>query len=300
MNARSITLRALACALATLGLGASTGCSYATVNSGELGVLWTPDGIEQKVYHEGSWHIGVWDKVTIYSARSQEREERLEVLAANGLRIELDASVRYHIVPEEVLALDRELGVHFYSTLLGPTVRSQARRVVGRYQPEEIYSTQRETIERLIREGVEKAVAGRHIVLEAVLIRNVTLPDTIQGAINNKLEAEQQALKMKFVIAEAEAEAQKKMIEEKAEAERQKVRAESMAESDEIMAKSKAKQKEIDAKATDEYERIVQQHMTDKQLEWERIKAQKDLAASPNSKTVIIGSDKTVPILEVK
>lgn len=278
----------------------SGGCSYANIGSGEVGVLWTPNGVESKTYPEGSWHIGIWDKVTAYNTRSQERDERLEVLAANGLRIELDASVRYHIVAGEVLALDHELGVHYYSTLLGPTVRSQARRVVGRYQPEEIYSTQRETVERLIREGVEKAIAGRHIVLEAILIRNVKLPDTIQLAINNKLEAEQLALKMKFIIAQAEAEAQKKMIEEKAEAERGKVRAESMAESDEITAKSKAKQKEIDAKATDEYERIVQQHMTEKLLEWERIKAQKDLAASPNSKTVIIGNDKTSTLLEIK
>jgi len=295
MNARTLSL----CALAAFA--ASAGCSYANIGSGEVGVLWTPSGVENKIYHEGSWHIGIWDKVTVYNARSQERDERLIVLAANGLRIELDASVRYHILPDEVLALDRELGVHFYSTLLGPTVRSQARRVVGRYQPEEIYSTQRETIERLIREGVEKAIAGRHLVLEAVLVRNVTLPDTIQQAINNKLEAEQAALKMKFIIAEAEAEAQKKMIEEKAEAERQKVRAESMAESEEITAKSKAKQKEIEAKAQDEYERIVQQHLNDKLLEWERIKAQKDLAASPNSKTVILGGgDKTSTLLEVK
>jgi prohibitin 1 len=80
--------------------------------------------------------------------------------------------------------------------------------VIGRYQPEEIYSTQREVIERQIREEVEKAIVGRHVVLETVLVRNVTLPETIQQAIKEKLQAEQMALKMKFVLEQTEAEAQ--------------------------------------------------------------------------------------------
>ena len=151
-----------------------TGCSYATVGPGQVGVVWTPSGTRQNVLPEGNWSVGYFDRATVYDARSQERDERLEVLASNGLRIVLDASVRYHIVAEEAVKLDRELGVQYYDVLLGPTLRSQARRVVGRYQPEEIYSSQRELIERQIREGVEKAIAGRHVVLEAVLVRNVT------------------------------------------------------------------------------------------------------------------------------
>jgi regulator of protease activity HflC (stomatin/prohibitin superfamily) len=277
----------------------TSACTYATIGSGEVGVVWTPDGVEKKVYSEGSWHIGVYDKATVYNARSQEREEQLEVLAANGLRIEMDASVRYHIDPEQVVALDHDLGVHYYSILIGPTVRSQARRVVGRYQPEEIYSTQREMIERLIREGVEKAIETRHIVLEAVLIRNVKLPEPIQRAINDKLEAEQKALKMKFVIAEAKAENEKKMLEAQAEAERRKVEAQATADTDEILAKSKAKQKKVEADAVDDYNKTVDKHLTEKVLEWERIKAQRDLAGAPSSKTVIVGG-KATPVVEVQ
>jgi regulator of protease activity HflC (stomatin/prohibitin superfamily) len=146
-----------------LFLGA--GCSYATVSAGQVGVVWTPNGTRNDVLPEGNWGIGWFDRATVYDARSQERDERLEVLAANGLRIVIDASLRYHIVPKDAVLLDREMGVNYYDILLGPTLRSQARRVVGRYQPEEIYSTQRELIERQIREGVEKAIEGRHIVL---------------------------------------------------------------------------------------------------------------------------------------
>ncbi len=269
--------------------GGSTACSFARVGAGQVAVVRTPDGVENKVYPTGDWHIGIWDTPTTYSIRSQERAEQLEVLASNGLHIDLDTSIRYHIVPEDAVALDRELGEHYYSILIGPTLRSQARRVVGRYQPEEIYSTQREAIERQIREGVETAIKGRHIVLEAVLIRNVKLPAQIQAAINNKLEAEQQALKMKYVIKEAEAEEQKKMMQVKAEAERQKIAAQAQADAIRLAAEAQADAKKIDGAATAEYERLVEAHLTPGMLHLREIQATQDLAKSPNSKLVFLG-----------
>jgi regulator of protease activity HflC (stomatin/prohibitin superfamily) len=279
----------------------TTGCSYATVGPGQVGVVWTPNGTRPDVIPEGSWGIGWFDRATVYDARSQEREERLEVLASNGLRIELDASVRYHILPKEAVALDRELGVRYYEVLIGPTVRSQARRVVGRYQPEEIYSTQREAIERQIREGIEKAIEGRHLVLEAILIRNVALPETIQQAINDKLQAEQQALKMKFVLEQAQAEAEKRMIEQKAEADRARIAAASSAETDKIHAEARAEAKRIDAQATSDYERLVAPRLTDPMLRWEEIEAMKVLGASPSSKIVLLGNGRsTGTLLELK
>jgi regulator of protease activity HflC (stomatin/prohibitin superfamily) len=275
-----IVARRLAMLAAVVLLGLfSTACSYATVGSGEVGVVWTPEGTRQKVYPEGEWPIGFWDRATIYNARSQEREERLEVLAANGLRIVLDTSVRYHIARDEALALDHDLGVHYYSILVGPTVRSQARRVVGRYQPEEIYSTQREAIERQIREGVEAALKGRHIILEGVLIRNVTLPEAIQAAINE--------------------EAERQLVEAKGASERRKLEAHAQAEVAKITAQGAADAKRIEAQATDDYERIVQQHMTDKMLKWQQIAATKDLAASNNTKVIMMGGEKGT-ILDIK
>ena len=192
-------------------------CSYARVGSGEVAIVRTPDGVRDKVYPPGDWQIGMLDAAINYSVRSQERAEQLEVLASNGLRIVLDTSLRFHIIPGEAVALDRELGADYYGVLLGPTLRSQARRVVGRFQPEEIYSTQRELIEREIREGIEAAIKGRHVILEAVLVRNVTLPPSIQAAINTKLEAEQSALKMKYVLAQSAAQEQDKLMQVKAQ-----------------------------------------------------------------------------------
>ncbi len=136
------------------------------------------------------------------------------------------------------MALDQELGREYYAVLIGPSLRSQARRVVGRFRPEEIYSTQRELIERQIREGVDAAIKGRHVELEAVLIRNVTLPAPIQAAINDKLEKEQAALKMKYVEEEQQAQDRVKLMQAKDLAEQQKISAQSASEVAKIQADS--------------------------------------------------------------
>jgi regulator of protease activity HflC (stomatin/prohibitin superfamily) len=265
--------------------------------------------MDPHVYTAGDWRIGSNDRAMIYSVRSQERAERLEVQSSDGLGIMLDTSVRYHAVPAEVLALDQELGPSYYEVLLGPTLKSQARRVVGRFTPDQIYSTQREQIEKEIREGIETAIKGRHIVLEAVLVRNVVLPPQLQSAITNKLEAEQSALKMKFVIAQQESEDQKALEATKARAERAKIdadaqsaarvtQAQAEADATRIAAKAAADAKRLDAQATDDYERLVAQHLTAAILKLQEIAANKALADSPNAKLVLIGgggaSSKTV------
>jgi len=270
----------------------SLGCSYAHVNSGEVGIVRTPTGMSQQTLQTGDWRIGYYDDATVYSTRSQDRAEQLEVLAANGLKVVLDASVRYHIVPDEVLALDQELGIHYYSTLIGPTLRSEARKVVGRYQPEEIYSTQREVIAREILEGVESHLKGRHLVLEAVLIRNVQLPEAIQQAINNKLEAEQEALKMKFVIARAQAEAEKQVLQQKSDAERQRIAAQAQADALRVEAQARADAKRLDGEAQAAYQKSLEAGLTPQVLSYYKVEATKALAGSPNSKLIYFGDGK--------
>jgi regulator of protease activity HflC (stomatin/prohibitin superfamily) len=266
-----------------------TACSYARVGSGEIAVIRTPDGMSKEVYTTGDHRIGMEDTATKYSIRSQEREEQLEVLASNGLSIILDTSIRFHIVAAEAVSLDQELGPEYYSVLLGPTLRSQSRRVVGRFQPEEIYSTQREQIEREIREGIETAIKGRHVVLEAVLIRNVRLPVAIQTAITEKLEAEQKALKMKYVIAESEAENQKQLINEKGEAERRKIDSQARADAVRIEAEAAGDAKRSDGKATADYNETVKKSLSPALIRLREIEAWKDVAKSPNSKLIISG-----------
>lgn len=264
-----------------------SGC-VTVVPAGFVGVKWTPSGVSPGALQEGSHVAAPWDALAIYDARSQEHDEKLEVLAVNGLRLTLDASIRYHLVPEEVVTLHRMVGSEYYAILLGPTLRSQARRVVGRYSPEQIYSTQRELIEREIREGIEKALEGRHVRLEAVLIRNVTLPPEIQRAINDKLEAEQRSLKEKYLIEMAEKEAERQKIEAEAAAARVKIAAEGEAES-----------RRIAAKATADANELLEQHITDKVLKWQQLQSISRLAEAPNAKVILLPEGKTAPLLQL-
>ncbi|HTR51210.1 MAG TPA: prohibitin family protein, partial [Kofleriaceae bacterium] len=286
MNRQSL----VACAAIAVLTGA---CSYAHIGSGEVGVIKTPDGVQPKPVPPGDWRIGMFDHSTNYSVRSQEKDERLDVQASDGLGITLDTSIRYHPLPEEVVALDQELGPDYYSVLIGPVLRSQARRVVGRFKPEEIYSSQREVIERQIREGVEAAIKGRHIALEAVLVRNVVLPEQLQQKITEKLATEQEAEQMKAVLTKQEAEDEQRLMVAKAEAERQKIadeqaaasartQAQAAADAARVTAQAAADAKRIDAQATADYERLVAKFLTPDILKLQQIDADKAFARSPN------------------
>ena len=138
-------------------------------------------------------------------------------------------------------------------------VRSEARKVFGRYQPEEIYSTKREEIERQIYEEVTGALKGKHVVVEAVLIRDVNLPDAIQSAIADKLAEEQRSQKMRFTLDKERQEAQRKQIE---------------------------------AEGIAKYQAIVRQGLTGEYLQFKGIEATAKLAESPNAKIVIVGAGK--------
>jgi len=237
-----------------------TGCST-TIGPGQAGVLWrASDGTQHETYGEGLHMIAPWNQLYVYDLRSMSRDELLSVIAVNGLSIKLDTSVRYHVLPTEVVAMHEELGPDYYQKVLEPVLRSEARRVFGQYTPEEIYSTKREVIEREIRLGVIAKIAGRHIALEAILIKDVELPAAIRTAIDSKLAAEQEVLKMKYVIA---------------------------------VAKETAEQRQIEADSVAGYNRTVASSLSPAILEYARIQQVTKLAASTNAKTVIIGGGGT-------
>ncbi|MGO9288535.1 MAG: prohibitin family protein [Polyangia bacterium] len=236
-------------------LGAAGGC--ATVGPGRAGVLWSASsGTQSTTYGEGLHSVAPWNDMYVYDLRSMSHDELLDVIAVNGLGIKLDTSVRYHLSPNEVVALQREIGPDYYRTIIEPVLRSEARRVLGRYTPEEIYSTKRDLIEREIREGLRSKIEGKHITLEAVLIRNVELPETIRRAIDQKLAAEQDVLRMKYVIE---------------------------------VAQAVAEQRRIEAQGIADYNHTVAASLSSPMLEYERIQELNRLAASTNTKTVVIG-----------
>jgi len=237
----------------------------ATVGPGQAGVLWrATNGTQPNIYGEGLHTVGTLDKMYVYDLRSLTRDEMLSVMASNGLTIKLGATVRYHVVASELIAIQEEVGLSYYTKLIQPLLRSEARRVFSQYTPEEIYSTKRDSIERELLAGVAAKLAGRHLALEAVLIRDVELPAAIRAAIDQKLVTEQQAMKMKYMLA---------------------------------IAKSTADQKQIEAQGIAEYSRTIKPILTHEILEWERIQQMSKLAGSVNAKVVVIGGGTgTTPI----
>jgi len=254
-----ILLRVLA---ATISL---VGCAT-TIPTGRDGVEWTPlGGTVQRPLAEGLHLVSPFARVYKVDLREQEREDSLDVLADNGLDLKLTALILFQPVPSEVYQLITQTGEHYYATLVGPCVRSSARKVVGRYSPEEIYSTKREQIERESRDEVTHKLSGQHVIVNAVLIREVHLPQPVQAAIETKLEEKQKALEMQFVLERTRQEAVRKHIE---------------------------------AQGIADYQAIISRGLNDQVIEWRGIEATEKLAESPNTKMIIIGSRKNgLPVI---
>jgi regulator of protease activity HflC (stomatin/prohibitin superfamily) len=254
------SLRAIAAAFALVLAASILSSCIRTVDSGQAAVLWRLfGGTQPGVYGEGVHVIAPWNRFTRYDVRSQDQKELLHVLTNNGLSVSLETSIRYRPSRDELPRLHAEIGPGFYEVIVAPVVRSEARKVGGRYSPEEIYSSKREVVEKEILQEVQTAVSGKHLQLEAILIRDVDLPENIKRAISEKLEEEQKALKMTFTLNRERQEAERKRIE---------------------------------AQGIADFQRIVATGISDELLRWKGIEATEKLAQSPNAKVVVVGSGK--------
>lgn len=210
-----------------------------------------------RVYNEGfNWHMP-WNSIYVYKTQIQEKQELLDVLSSDGATIQLEVSVWYRPVISKLDSLQISVGPNYYNVLIAPALRGLARTIVGRYKPEEIYSTKREEISTAIVRSMDSLMTGKYIRVENTIVRNVTLPKRISDAINDKLAADQEQQRMAFTI-----------LKEKQEAER----------------------KVIEAEGIRKFQEIVSAGLTKDFLRWKGIETTEKLAASPNSKVVVIGS----------
>ena len=243
--------------------------SAVTIGSGEAGVLYkTFDNgvvIDKPPLGEGFHIIAPWNKVIVYEVRQQELFEKMKVLSSNGLEIQIDASAWYQPVYKDLGNLHQSLGENYLERVIQPAIRSAARSVVGRYTPEQLYSSKRDAIQDEIFEETKKILEKQYVQLNEVLVRDVTLPNTIKDAIERKLKQEQESLEYEFRLVTAAKEAEKVIIE-----------AEGKAESNRILSAS----------------------LTDKILQDKGIDATIKLSESPNTKVIVIGSgDSGMPLI---
>ena len=235
--------------------------SAITIGSGEAGVLYSTfvGGVvtDEPPLGEGFHLVAPWNKVFVYEVRQQEVFEKMQVLSSNGLEIKLDASAWFEPKYESLGKLHQDKGEAYVQRILLPTIRSAARSVVGRYTPEQLYSSKRDAIQAEIFEETKKIVEGQYIQLNEVLVRDVTLPPTIKEAIERKLKQEQESLEYEFRLITAEKEAKRQIIEAQGKADANK---------------------------------ILSASLTDKILQDKGIEATLKLAQSPNAKVVVVGS----------
>ena len=231
-----------------------------TVGPGQKAVVFYRFGKgldKENVKAQGFHFIAPWNEKYIYNVRIQEDLSIMEVLSKNGLTIRTELSYRYKPVDNKVGYVHDDLGVNYHENIIIPEIRSVTREVIGEYLPEELYSTKREVIEDEIYERTKISLADKNLLLDAVLIRDVTLPKTLQDAIDNKLKEEQISLEYDFKLVQAEKEAQKQIIE----------------------AEGKAKAN-----------RILSASLTDNILRDKGIEATLKLSQSENTKIVVVGS----------
>ena len=203
----------------------------------------------------------------VHDEGDKQGDDAIRVLAADGLEVTIDLTVLFRLIPSEAPRIVRETGVDYTDKIVRPTTRTKIRDNAVYYDAVSLYSTKRDEFQAGIYKSIENDFKKRGLILEQLLVRNITLPESVKATIESKINAEQDAQKMQFVLQK-----------EKQEAERKRVEAQGIAD----------------------YQRIISSGLTDKQLQYESIKAQLELAKSPNSKVIIMGKGNSPVILDAK
>ena len=242
--------------------------STITIGPGEGGVIFESlgSGIDtEKTYGEGFHIMLPWNKMIVRKVRQQSISDEMNVLSVNGLEVKVNGTIWYEPEFSNLGKLIKTKGEDYERELLDPAINAAARSVVGRYTPEQLYSSKRDVIEQEILDEVQKVLKDQFLLVTRVLVEDVKLPATIRTAIETKLKQEQESLEYEFRISKA-----------KKEAERQRIDAEGKAIANKILSAS----------------------LTDKILQEKGIDATLELAKSPNSKVVVIGSGESgMPII---
>ncbi|MBM4314625.1 MAG: prohibitin family protein [Deltaproteobacteria bacterium] len=234
---------------------------FITVHAGQSGVLYKRffgGTVVDRVYGEGFHIIFPWNIMTVYDVRYQVAPHQMEVLTNKGLKVGVTMSIRYRPETEILGVLHQVVGPDYLKKVVIPEVEAVLRTVLGRYDAEEIYTTQKGVIQQVVNEALEQ-VSQRFVKIDDVVITAVELPPKIRAAIEAKLEEQQLAEAYVF-----------KLEREKSEAER----------------------KRIEASGIRDYNRMIEASLSEKVLKWKGVEATRELAQSPNAKIVVIGGGK--------
>lgn len=240
---------------------------FINIYSGESGVLWrrfSTGTDENVIFEEGLHIINPFNKVYVYEMRVQQRDTEFTVLSKNGLVISIKASIRFMPQREQLPLLHKKVGPEYIERVVIPQVQSVIRKVIGSYEPDEIYGSQGSILQNITLDALGE-LRERYILLDELLIRELSLPPTVADAIERKLQQEQRFLEYEFRI---------------------------LAEKEEI------ERKRLEAEGIRVFQEGVMKNMTPEYLAFRGIQATLELAQSPNSKIIFIGNKENgLPLL---
>ncbi|GAB2972852.1 prohibitin family protein [Mucilaginibacter puniceus] len=203
----------------------------------------------------------------VHSEGQQEGDDAIRVLSSDGLEVTIDISVLYKVNPYKAPYIYQNIGQDYVDKIVRPITRTAIRDNAVSYQAVDLYSVKRQEFQNKTTQTIEQSFAKRGLELQQVLVRNIALPASVKASIESKINAEQDAQKMQFVLQK-----------ERQEADRKRVEAQGIAD----------------------YQKILSTGLSDKQLQYESIKAQKEIALSPNAKVIIMGGKGNPIILSDK
>jgi regulator of protease activity HflC (stomatin/prohibitin superfamily) len=237
--------------------------SCVTIKQGEVGVKRKFGTFSDKGYTGG---LKVFNPLTTQiltiSTQTENLEVGLNIPSKEGLNIFSEVSILYNIDPTQAPDLLRNIGVDYEENVILPVFRSAVADISANYLAKDMHTGQRSAIEASIKERMESYLNDKGIRIEAVLLKSIQLPKSLSAAIEQKLEAEQQAERMNFILTQSEREAEVKRIE---------------------------------AAGIRDAQLIIAEGLDDKILQFKSIEAFEQLAKSNNSKVII--SDGDMPII---
>jgi regulator of protease activity HflC (stomatin/prohibitin superfamily) len=254
--------------------------SVKQVEPGEVGVKILFGNIQKDVMSSGLHFVNPLLDIKMIDIKTQNYtmsgvndegnkvgDDAIKVLTSDGLEVTIDLTVLYRVIGVDAPKLLRETGNDYRDKIVRPVTRTMIRDNAVYYQAVDLFGNKRDEFQQRIYKSLEDNFKKRGLMLEQLLVRNITLPNSVKSAIESKINAEQDAKKMEFVLQK-----------EKQEAERKRVEAQGIAD----------------------YQRIINTGLTSQQLQYEQIKAMKELALSNNSKVIVMGKGSTPIIIDSK
>jgi regulator of protease activity HflC (stomatin/prohibitin superfamily) len=203
-------------------------------------------------------------RVIKFSVQTREVKETAAVPTSEGLIVSLDVSLLFRLRPDEAARIYKTVGRHFEAVVIDPQLRSVIRDVTAEYEAKFLYSASREVVAQNMLKHIERLLAPRGLEAEQVLLRAVQLPALLTTAIEEKLQSEQQAQRMRFVLDRERQEAERKRIE---------------------------------AQGIADFQNIVARGISDQLLKWKAIEVAHELSKSPNAKIIVLGDKSGLPII---